>query len=203
MDIIPLIVAALLGYVIGSIPNGVFIARLYDEDPRTVGSGRTGGTNVYRTAGPVAGVITAFLDAVKGVAAILLVNYLYPDVPLAAALAGLLAIIGHNWSIFLKFGGGAGTMTNLGVLLTLSPITFVLAGLTGLVALLLTRIASVGSLSVAWAAFVIFVVRGVLGQSPLALIVYGIGQALIITWSLRPNIRRLRAGTERRIGGEP
>lgn len=201
MDILPFIAASLLGYLIGSIPNGVFIARFYDADPRDVGSGRTGGTNVYRTAGPAAGVITALLDSFKGIVAVLAAQYLFPDLVLTASLAGLLAIVGHNWSIFLKFGGGAGTMTNLGALLTLSPLTFVLAGLTGLAALVTSRIASVGSLSVAWAALIVFVVRGFLGQSPPELIVYGVGEALIITWSLRPNIQRLLAGNERRIGG--
>lgn len=201
MDIMPLIVAALLGYLIGSIPNGVFVAKFYDADPRNVGSGRTGGTNVYRAAGPAAGIITALLDSFKGIIAVLVAQYIFPDLVLAASLAGLLAIIGHNWSIFLKFGGGAGTMTNLGALLTLSPFTFVLAGLTGLAALVVSRIASVGSLAVAWAALIIFVVRGFLGQSPPELIIYGIGEALIVTWSLRPNIQRLLAGTERRIGG--
>lgn len=201
MDILPLIVAALVGYLIGSIPNGVFIAKFYDADPRDVGSGRTGGTNVYRAAGPVPGVITALSDSVKGIIAVLVAQYLFPDLLLAASLAGIFAIIGHNWSVFLKFGGGAGTMTNLGALLTLSPLTFVIAGLAGLVALVSSRIASVGSLAVAWAALIVFLVRGVLGQSPPELIVYGIGEALVITWSLRPNIQRLLAGTERRIGG--
>lgn len=201
MDILPLIGAVLLGYLIGSVPNGVFIAKLYDADPRNVGSGRTGGTNVYRAAGPVPGVITALSDSIKGIIAVLVAQYLFPDLLLAASLAGIFSIIGHNWSVFLKFGGGAGTMTNLGALLTLSPLTFVIAGLTGLVALVSSRIASVGSLAVAWVALIVFLVRGVLGQSPPELIVYGIGEALVITWSLRPNIQRLLAGTERRIGG--
>lgn len=200
MSILSLIIAPLAGYLLGSIPNGVLIARRFDEDPRTVGSGRTGGTNVYRAAGPTAGIITALLDALKGVAAVVLAHYVFPDVALAASLAGLAAIVGHNWSIFLGFRGGAGTMTNVGALLTLSPLTFVLAGLAGLGALLTTRIASVGSLTASWGAFVVFVVLGFLDRSNAPYIVYGIGQALIITWSLRPNIARLRAGTERRIG---
>jgi len=195
-----LITALVLGYVIGSVPNGVLIGRLYGVDPRQVGSGRTGGTNVYRAAGPKAGLLTAFADAIKGLVVVVLVRTLFPEIPLAVALAGLAAVVGHNWSLFLKFRGGAGTMTNLGVLLGLSPVALAVAATCGFVALTLSRMASVGSLTAAWAAFVAFVVLGVIGRTPVPFALYGIGQAVVITWALRPNIRRILEGTERRIG---
>ncbi len=195
-----LVTAVVLGYLVGSIPSGVLIGRLYGVDPRQVGSGRTGGTNVYRAAGPKAGLLTASADAVKGLVVVVVARALYPHVPFAVALAGLAAVVGHNWSLFLKFRGGAGTMTNLGVLLGLSPTALVAAALFGFVALYTSRMASVGSLTAAWAAFAAFVVLGFLGRAPMPFALYGVGQALIITWALRPNIRRILAGTERRIG---
>lgn len=200
MTLLPHITALLLGYLVGSVPSGVLIGRLYGVDPRQVGSGRTGGTNVYRAAGPKAGLLTAFADAVKGLLVVLLIRSLFPDAPFAAAFAGLAAIVGHNWSVFLKFRGGAGTMTNLGVLLALSPAVLVITAAAGFLALFLSRMASVGSLTAAWVAFAAFVALGVIGRVPMPFALYGIGQAVIITWALRPNIKRILAGTERRIG---
>ncbi len=200
LALLALIVAPVVGYLIGSVPNGVFIGRLYGVDPRKVGSGRTGGTNVYRAAGPKAGLLTAFADAMKGLVVVVLARSLFSGVPLAVALAGLAAVVGHNWSIFLKFRGGAGTMTNLGVLLGLSPVALLVAAICGLGALILSRMASVGSLTAAWAAFMALVVLGAIGRLPIPFALYGIGQAIIITWALRPNIKRILEGTERRIG---
>ncbi|MCZ7571178.1 MAG: glycerol-3-phosphate 1-O-acyltransferase PlsY [Ardenticatenaceae bacterium] len=194
------IVAILLGYLIGSIPVGLVVGRIRGVDPRMVGSGRTGGTNVYRAAGPAAGIITAVLDTLKGAVAVALVRILFPGVPLAAALAALAAVAGHNWSLFLRFRGGAGTMTNLGNLLILFWPIFIIAGLLGLATLYFSRMSSLASLVVAWGAAMLFILFALLGSAPPAFIVYGIGQALLITWSLRPNIRRILAGTERRVG---
>lgn len=194
------IAALLLGYLVGSVPVGLLIGRLFGADPRLVGSGRTGGTNVYRAAGPAAGILTALLDTVKGAVAVVIVRRLFPGQSPADALAALGAVAGHNWSLYLRFKGGAGTMTNLGNLLILSWPICVLSALTGFVSLVLSRMASVASLAVAWSAAILFVVFGVLGRVPAALVMYGIGQALLITLSLRPNIARIRAGTERRIG---
>lgn len=194
------VAAILLGYLVGSIPVGLIVGRLFGADPRTVGSGRTGGTNVYRAAGPTAGILTAVIDTLKGALAVAIVQSGFPNVPLAAALAAVAAIAGHNWSLFLRFKGGAGTMTNLGNLLILAPLIFVLSGLFGLVTLYLSRMSSVASLVVSWSATVFFLLFAYLGRIPPEFIVYGFGQALLITWSLRPNIQRILTGTERRIG---
>ncbi|GAP64666.1 glycerol-3-phosphate acyltransferase PlsY [Ardenticatena maritima] len=193
--LVTLIIAILIGYLVGSIPNGVLIGRyLFGVDPRTVGSGRTGGTNVYRAAGPKAGILTAITDAFKGILAVLLVRMLITDNEMAAQLAGLFAVVGHNWSIFLKFKGGAGTMPNLGAMATLSATMFVPAGLLGLISLYVWRMASLASLVVAW--------TGLLAALLFAreYWLYAIGQALVVTWALRPNIKRILNGTERRIG---
>jgi acyl phosphate:glycerol-3-phosphate acyltransferase len=194
------IFAALMGYLVGSIPVGLVIGRMYGVDPRQVGSGRTGGTNVYRAAGRGAGLLTAFLDFIKGAVAILLVVLLITQEPLAAALAGLGAVAGHNWSLFLGFRGGAGTMTQVGNVLVLSWPIFLLVCIAGPLALYLSRMSSVASLVATWTTALLIVVFALAGWVPLAYMVYGIGQALFITWSLRPNIQRIASGTERRLG---
>ncbi len=198
--ILQVVLAAVIGYLIGSFPTGIVIGRMYGVDPRLVGSGRTGGTNVYRAAGPVAGVLTAVLDIVKGVIAILLVRALLTPDPLATALAGVGAVAGHNWSLYLGFKGGAGTMTNAGTVLLLHWPTFVIVGLLSLLTLKLTRMSSAASLFFALGVPIAFAIAATMGQIPWAYLAYGIGEAVLIVWSLRPNIRRILAGTERRIG---
>lgn len=199
---VEVLLAAVVGYLIGSFPTGIVIGKLYGVDPRTVGSGRTGGTNVYRAAGPVAGILTAVLDWLKGAIAILIVQALLTPDPLATALAGVGAVAGHNWSLYLGFKGGAGTMTNAGTVLLLHWPTFVIGGLLGMATLRLTRMSSMASIVFALAVPLLFAGAAALGQIPWAYLAYGIGEALLILISLRPNIQRILAGTERRIGGK-
>jgi glycerol-3-phosphate acyltransferase PlsY len=198
--ILQLVLAAFVGYLIGSFPSGIYIGRLYDVDPRTVGSGRTGGTNVYRAAGPVAGILTAILDLIKGSLAILVVSYLLSDAPLVLSLAGLGAVAGHNWSLYLGFRGGAGTMTNSGVVLMLYWPAFLLMGSLALLTLRLSRIASVASMVFAISVPIAFGLAYWLGHIPPEYFVYAIGEVIMIFWALRPNIKRLLARQERIIG---
>jgi len=198
--VLGVIAAGLMGYLFGSIPVGIIAGRMHGVDVRKYGSGRTGGTNVYRAAGVRAGVLTALGDALKGVVAILLVRAL-GGTSLPMVVAGLGAIAGHNWSIFLGFRGGAGTMTNLGATLALSPPTFILAVPIGIFALFLSRTASIASLAVTIVVLIggaLFVLIG--WESP-ALLIYGTGMTAMIVFSLMPNIQRILQGTERRIGG--
>ena len=195
-----LVVAALAGYLIGSFPTGLVIGRLYGVDPRTVGSGRTGGTNVYRAAGPVAGISTALLDFFKGAIAILIVRAFISDAPLADALTGLGAVAGHNWSLYLRFKGGAGTMTNAGTVLLLYWPATIFGGLLGFLVLRLVRISSVASMVFAIVVPLIFAFAIATQRIPAATMVYGIGQLVFVLWSLRPNIEALLRGDERRIG---
>ena len=124
--------AALLGYLIGSIPSGYIIARLRGVDITQQGSGRTGGTNVFRALGPKFGLLTGFFDILKGVIAVILARMIFGD-EYAAAMAGAFAVMGHNWSIFLRFYGGRGMGTFAGVLLAVFP--WGMVWLTALVAL--------------------------------------------------------------------
>ncbi len=199
MEYLFLIAAALFGYLMGSIPVGLLVGKAYGVDVRTVGSGRTGGTNVYRAAGMAAGIITGLCDALKGLVPVLIVQALGGSY-LAMVLAGLGTIAGHNWSVFLGFRGGAGTMTNMGAVLAISPLTFALAVPTGAIALYVSRMASVGSLSVSFAILLGGALLVLIGWEPAVLLLYGLGMTAMIVYSLLPNIRRIRQGTERRIG---
>ncbi|HNS39445.1 MAG TPA: glycerol-3-phosphate acyltransferase, partial [Promineifilum sp.] len=121
MQIVYFVLAALIGYLCGSVAFGYIYVRLVKgEDLRTIGSGRTGGTNSLRAAGLGVGILTSLSDVFKGFAAVWLTTRLFghalgPDLlPWAQATTGVLSVVGHNWSIFLKFGGGAGTGPNVG-----------------------------------------------------------------------------------------
>ena len=209
MFVLKAILAGLIGYMLGAIPVGLLISRTRGVDPRLHGSGRTGGTNVWRATDSVPlAVATAASDVLTGLVPGFLARALFPDVPLAQALAGIGAVAGHNWSVYIHFSGGAGTMTNFGALFALSPFTCLAMIPVALIAFALTRIASVASLAVAWGAFIVLVTLAVTGvnlnpfvaqQSALDQILYGLGQALLITYALRSNIGRLRHGQERTV----
>ena len=132
-----LILSGLLGYLLGSFPTGVLVSRLLrGADVRERGSGHTGGLNVTRMAGLPAGVLTALIDLLKGAGAVLVASALSDD-PWAVTLAGAMAVVGHDWSIFLRFGGGIGLMTLAGTLLGRSPGAAIVAALAILIVWLL------------------------------------------------------------------
>ena len=208
MQILYFILAGLVGYLCGSIPFGYLYVRLFKgEDLRTIGSGRTGGTNSLRAAGLGVGVLTSFSDVLKGAAAVWLTTWLFGDalgpalLPWAQATAGVLSVVGHNWSIFLKFGGGAGTGPNVGwssaIWLWIVPIAFlVMSGM-----LYFVGMASVASLSMAAVTIIIFAYRYFAGiDVTLAYLAGSIVAGLVVTWALRPNIKRVMNGTERLVG---
>jgi len=197
--------AVLLAYLLGSIPFGILVCRFLGKDPRQVGSGRTGGTNVYRTAGIGAAVITVVGDVAKGYVAVLLAERLVPAGTYGAfsgwamALSALASIVGHNYSVFLGFRGGAGSSPNVGSLLALDPLVCGVALVVAALALVVVRIASVASMAVSAAVLVGISWMVVQGLLPPSTMVYGVGQLALVLWALRPNIARLRNGTERRI----
>jgi glycerol-3-phosphate acyltransferase PlsY len=119
---VQILIAAALGYFLGSIPTGVLVCRvLGTSDVRHSGSGHTGGLNVTRSAGFWAGALTAVGDALKGVAAVSVAALLSGN-PWAATAAGALAVVGHNWSLFLRFFGGIGLSTLFGTILRFAPL---------------------------------------------------------------------------------
>jgi len=176
VQLLPFIGVTLLGYVLGSIPFGYMLVRLATGgDIRDVHSGRSGGTNAMRAAGPWVGALTGVLDGLKAYSAVQVAAVLFPGEALAAALAAAAAVLGHNYSMFLVqrkegrlvLGGGAGGAPVVG-------------GATGI-----------------WLPSLYLIL-------PIGLVIYyawfGLTALLMLVWALRPNLKRLREGKERRHG---
>lgn len=188
-----------LGYLLGSLPMGVIVARVTGgTDPRTVGSGRTGGTNVLRAMGPRRAILVALLDMGKGAAAILVARAAGADEAIAA-LTGLAAVIGAWKSMFLRFGGGRGVGTGVGGMLVVSPQLVLLSVPVFVLLIGTTGYVSAGSLlGTAFGAglAVVFATQGWLDPAWLLYVIPG----LAVVWVAHAdNIRRLRDGTERKI----
>ncbi len=201
------LLTAVIGYLWGAIPFGfLFVRWTKGIDLRDVGSGRTGGTNSMRAAGPVVGALTGLSDVLKGACAIWLTRWIAGDyfgemLPWVLVLAGAMTIVGHNWSIFLRWGGGAGTGPNIGWATAIWWPMFPIGLIVVLGMLLLTGMASVASLAMAFTIPVVFGIRYLLGIDPTpAYAVGGLVTAFIVAWALRPNIKRLLAGNERVVG---
>lgn len=207
-----LVSTILASYLLGAVPAGVIISRrLSGIDVRRYGSGKTGTANVLRTAGKKAAVATGASDILKGALAVLLVRpiagadrvavgALLLDVPSMEAIAGFLAVVGHNWSVFLSLGGGSGLATFLGALAVMDWTMALLGG--GLLVLVagLTRYVSLGSLIGSWSAFLAAVSLAATGIQPVPYAVFpGLASGLIL-FKHRDNIRRLKSGTERKLG---
>lgn len=189
-----LILALAVGYLLGSIPFGVILVRLAGKgDIRAVGSGNIGATNVLRTGSKALAAATLALDTLKGAAAVLLALQYWPA---AVQFAAAGAMIGHLYPIWLKFRGGKGVATLLGVIAPLlwwqGPAVYALIWI-GL--LLVVRISSVAGMVAAASAPLAAVALGRDELVPLL-----IAFALLVAWKHRPNIQRLMAGTEPRIG---
>lgn len=198
-----ILVSTLVAYLLGSIPVGILVCKPLGKDPRRVGSGRTGGTNVYRTAGASAGVLTVLGDVLKGTAAVLIARQLSPTVgdigSLSQALAALAAILGHNYSIYIGFRGGAGSTPNIGALLALYPMAFAPAAIVAGLVWKQVGIASVASLSLSGMILLAMLWKIYSGGGSPWLLLYGFGQLALVAWALRPNIARLLSGTEHSV----
>ena len=189
-----LIAVAVLAYLLGSIPFGVVITRAMGlGDLRAIGSGNIGATNVLRTGNKVAALATLVLDAAKGGVAVLIARAIVGQD--AAQLAGLAAFMGHLFPIWSGFKGGKGVATFLGILLALFWPVGLAACATWLVAAALGRISSLAALAAAASSTIWMLLFGQ-GQ----MMVLGIVLTLLIYWRHAANIKRLRAGTEPKIG---
>ncbi len=192
-----LLISAATGYFLGSIPFGFILMRAFrGEDIRRLGSGNIGATNVSRSS-PLLGLLTLALDALKGAVAVLLIRQLFPGTLVLPAFAGLFAIIGHVFPVWLGFRGGKGVATGMGSFIILAPKTLLLTAVVFAGILLLFRYVSLGSL-VAVVLFPLFALwrDKSLGLTVIALIGAG---SLLILLKHASNIRRLIAGTEPRF----
>ena len=189
-------------FFIGGIPWGVIVARVAGgPDPRTIGSGRTGGANVMRALGPRLALVSGLLDMLKGTAAVLLVRLLGADVEVEV-LAGLAAIIGHSRSPFLGFSGGRGVSAAFGAALVLAPLAsaVILAVFIGVLAI--TRYSSLASLFSAAVGGITFAVQVIATGLPPVLLVFAIGASALIWLFHLDNIGRLLRGEERKFGAK-
>jgi len=193
------VVVIVSGYLLGSIPVGLLVVRVMTgKDVRDVGSGRIGGANVMRAAGPWVALLTGLCDGAKGLLAVYLARAVV-GIPAVEALAGLAAVAGHNYSIFIGFKGGAGTATTIGGAIGLWPWGGPILIVVGVAVVAITRYTSVGSITIALLLPVILALRAYLADAPWAYLIHGLGTAALTLWALRPNIRRLLAGNERRV----
>ena len=181
-------------YLLGSIPTGLLLGKAYGIDVRKEGSGNIGATNLYRTVGRKVGIMTLAGDCLKGMLPVLAVKD--SALPLeSAAWVGLAAFCGHVFSVFLRFRGGKGVATALGVFLALSPLAVAIALGVFLVLLLIWRYVSLGSIG---AAAVMPIAAWALGEGRVVGVVTMI-VAVIVIFRHTENIRRLVAGTESRF----
>jgi len=184
------------GYLIGSIPVGVMVGRAFGFDPRAVGSGNVGMTNVARAGGGSAAAITFVGDLLKGLIPVVIAR----AAGLAAggvAMVAFAAFLGSIASIFLKFTGGRGVATSFGIWIVLAPIPVAVAAVVFLVVLAASRIASLASISAA----IVIVPAIAVASRPRPYILLAIGISALVLLRHRENINRLIAGEEPRIGG--
>jgi acyl phosphate:glycerol-3-phosphate acyltransferase len=210
------VIVAVAAYLLGSIPTGYLVARAKGIDIRTVGSGNIGATNAMRALGKPAGIIVLLMDALKGYTACallppLIFNWLAPhfsgsfryfqDEPLEFQIrfyvvAGILAVLGHNYTCWLGFKGGKGIATSAGVYLALAPWALLIAVVVFLLALLATRYVSVGSIS---AAIALPAAVWILPPHNLLLGVVTTVLGVLAIYKHKGNLQRLVAGTESRL----
>lgn len=183
--------ALAIAYLLGSIPTGLLLTRPLGLDPRRLGSGNIGATNVARVGGARLGALTLLGDAGKGVVATLVGRAL--GGPAAAAAAGLAAVVGHVFPVWLGFRGGKGVATAAGALLVLDPASALLALVVFALVLRALRWVSLASLAATWTAALAVWLHG----GPLVAVV---AIACLVSVRHRDNVRRLRAGTEPRLG---
>jgi glycerol-3-phosphate acyltransferase PlsY len=189
-----------LAYLLGSIPWGYFLLHWRRGiDIREYGSGRTGMSNVLRTAGGRVAALVLLLDLSKGVLAVLLAREIIGTTT-GEVVAGLLALIGHNWSVFLGFRGGRGIATGLGSLSIMAPLAVVIGMIFFIPITLISRYLSLGSITGVITSCASLLALALVGMYSSTYTWYAVVGGAIIIWQHRDNIQRLIQGTERRLG---
>jgi glycerol-3-phosphate acyltransferase PlsY len=194
------VVLVVLAYLAGSIPVGVLVARYSGGvDPRTVGSGRTGGTNALRALGRKWAVVVVAGDLLKGALPVILARIVTGE-PLIEVLCGAAAVAGAIWSVFVGFRSGRGVGTGVGTMLVIQPVAVLLATPVFFAVILLTRYVSLGSLIGSAAMFpAMLLVLLVVPETPLPYVIYSAVGAALIWMAHADNIDRLLHGTERKL----
>ena len=189
------LLTGVIAYLVGSIPSGLILGKLFwRTDLRKYGSHNIGATNAWRTLGKVPGIIVFLADSLKGQAGVLLGLSLV-GTPLAAVIGGLLAIVGHSFSLFLRLHGGKGVATSLGVLTMLMGNVTLIVFVLWFTIVYMTRYVSLGSV----VAGVLTPILAALFAYPMEYIVFTVIAALLVIVRHRENIKRLMNGTENKI----
>lgn len=198
-----LIIAGLISYLIGSIPTSYIIAKLLRGiDIRDYGSGNIGATNLIRVVGKTPGIIALLLDVFKGVLPLVLLAQIFyrPQMaiskPLFSVVLGLCVVFGHIWTIFLRFKGGKGVATTIGVFIGLMPLVTTLALVIWLIVVLLTKYVSLGSLVMAVSLPLLMIIF----SQPTEYILFSVILCIFICYKHKDNIKRLIEGREFKIG---
>jgi acyl phosphate:glycerol-3-phosphate acyltransferase len=205
-----LLLVIFAAYLIGSVPVGYLIVRIFKGvDVRSIGSGRVGTTNTVRAAGPLAGVITAILDAGKGILAAFVAHQVFPGSHWVKVVAVILAVVGQIFSVFLiektklgqyQFSGGAGGATTMGGAIALWPVSLIIILPMVLIVYFGIGYASLTTISIAFFSLVLFAYNAAVGMGPWEYLLYGVATLIIVIYTLRPNLERLKNGTERVVG---
>ena len=206
------LVIAIIAYLLGAIPFGLIISRrMAHVDIREHGSGNIGATNVFRTLGTRLGLLTGILDLSKAATAVLLAMFIIGGdvlvvaghdihVQLAQILAAISAMVGHNWSVYIRFKGGKGVACFIGGLLVINWVVALIGLAAGIIIALTTRYVSLGSMLMAVCVLLVLVALALLAVSAPVYIVYGLLAAGLIVFQHRSNIIRLQSGTELKLG---
>lgn len=209
------VAVAVIAYLLGAIPFGMIVSRLMGGiDISKHGSGNIGGTNVYRTLGTKAGAIVIVLDLAKAIAAVLLpwfvigkdmllIAGLNIDWHWAQVLAALMVMVGHNWSVYIKFRGGKGVATYFGAWFAMYWPAALVGGIILILTVLRSRYMSLGSMLAAFGILCLFIILTVFHSWPPIYLVYSFIAAGLIFYQHRANINRLQSGTESRLNVPP
>lgn len=190
------IIVLIAVYLIAAVPTGIVLAKVMGyEDVREKGSGNIGATNVYRVAGKLAGILTLIGDILKGFLPLLACKAWLEPTPAQLGVACVVAIVGHCYPVYLKFKGGKGVATALGIFLVLSPKAVLGAAIVFILTVAISRFISLGSVLAAMSAPLLILML----DYPQPIFLATLFIAALIIWRHRTNIRRLLSGTENRF----
>lgn len=209
--VVQLIVVAVVSYVIGAIPSGLLVGRVFGRDMLNEGSGKLGTANTMNALGVPAAIAVFILDLVKGIVPVLIARaFTWPDTAwlgVAVAVAGVAAILGHNYSLWVrllagKWGGGRGIVTALGAMLMLHPLVVLGAAVLGLVAIAATRLMVLGAMAGIVAGIATALLLISLGWLDISLLPAAIAWSLLVLLGFSDSIARLLRGTEPKLGAK-
>ena len=212
MIVAKFVIVAVIGYLIGAIPFALIISkRMAGIDISKRGSGNIGGTNVLRVLGFKAGAIVMALDLAKAFAPVMLARFIIGDsvLPIAGfalnsqwgqVITALMVMVGHSWSVYIKFRGGKGAAAYFGSWFAIWPVAALVGGVILIVTVLLSKYMSLGSILGSLSILCLFMVLTLTDVSPPVYLIYSLIAAALIVYQHRSNISRLQAGTENRMG---